>query len=133
MNVFFIRKALAFAMVLSLAAAPVMASPPLAAGPSTERWKYLGVSAKGSQFYYDAASTLYVSANLIQVWTRELAPNLPPTRRLQEINCSYRIIRDRQVTVEQAGRAPRFQNSPSDWHAMEKDPITMTLYKALCR
>src|SRR5512135_1294449 len=125
MNVFSIRKALAYVMVLSIAAAPAMASPPAAAGPSfsIEQWKYLGVDAKGTQFYYDAASTIYISANLIQVWTREIAPNLPPTRKLQEINCSYRIIRARQVKVEEAGRAPRFQNSPSDWRAMEKDPI----------
>ncbi len=133
MSVFFIRNAFAYVLALSLAASPVMAAPPVAAGPSTEQWKYLGVDAKGSQFYYDAASTIYISANVIQVWTRELASNLPPTRKLQEINCSYRIIRDRQVKVEQSGRAPRFQNSPSDWHPMEKDPITMTLYKALCR
>ncbi len=134
MNIFFIRKVFAAAMVLSLAAVPVMAAPP-AAGPSLsiEQWKYLGVDPKGTQFYYDAASTIYISANVIQVWTREIAPNLPPTRKLQEINCSYRIIRNRQVKVEEAGRAPRFKNSPSDWHAMEKDPITLTLYKALCR
>ncbi len=133
MNAFSVSKLAAYAIALSLTTVPVMAAPPLAVAPSTEQWKYIGVNEKGSQFYYDAASIMPVSPNVIQVWTRELAPNLPPARKLKEINCSYRIIRDRQVRVEEAGRAPRFQNSPSDWQPMEKDPIAMILYKTLCK
>lgn len=121
-------------IMLALAAVMGMASPLLAAGPSNEQWKYLGGSDKGTQFYYDAASVLYLSKDLISVWTRELAPNSAPTRKLREINCSFRIIRDRQVIVEKPdNRAPGLQNSPSEWHAMERDPVTMTLYKTLCR
>lgn len=135
MKRFFIRKIAANVMlVLYLTAATAMAAPPLPAGPSNEQWKYLGANDKGEQFFYDAASIVSFSKDLIQVWTRELAPNTAPTRRLREINCSFKIIRDRQVIVEKAGnKGPRQQNALSPWHAMENDPVTKKMYETLCR
>ena len=133
-KVTFIRKTMANVIMLSLVAVMGMVSPLIAAGPSNEQWKYLGGSDKGTQLYYDAASVLYLSKDLINVWTREIAPNTTPTRKLMEINCAFRIMRDREVVVEKTDtKAPRLQNKPSEWHAMEKDPVTMTLYKTLCR
>jgi len=134
LKVMFIRKTMVKVIMLSLAAVLTMASRLPAADPSNEQWKYLGGNDKGTQFYYDAASVLYLSKDLINVWTRELAPNTAPTRKLMEINCAFRIMRDREVIVEKTDtKAPRIRNKPSAWHAMEKDPVTNTMYKTLCR
>ena len=134
MTAVFIRKTSAFIIVMFLAAFPGMPSPLFAAGLSNEQWKYLGAGDKGHQFYYDAASIINLSHDLIQVWTRELAPNTAPTRRLKEINCSFKIIRDQQVIEEKTDtKSQRIQNKPSAWHAMEKDPILNKMYQTLCR
>ena len=132
--VFICRTVANILMALFLTAAAVTAAPFPVADTSNEQWKYLGANDKGEQFFYDAASIVNFSKDIIQVWTRELAPNTAPTRKLKEINCGFRIIRDRQIMVEKTDtRAPSLQNRLSAWHAVEKDPVTMNMYKALCR
>jgi hypothetical protein len=97
-----------------------------------EKWKYFGANEKGDRFFYDASSVLRISPELIQVWTRELTSE-GPARRLEEINCSFKIIRDRQVIYEGKQRPKIRPRMPSDWRAMEQDPITTELHKVLCR
>jgi hypothetical protein len=99
---------------------------------ATEQWKYLGGNDKGDRFFYDAASVIYASQDLRQVWIKELSNE--PERRLMEINCSYKIIRDRQVISEGKSKVPRRPvKLPSEWRAMEKDPVTKELHKVLCK
>lgn len=97
-----------------------------------EQWKYLASNDKGESFFYDSASVLYTAPDVISVWTRQLTRDAP-TRKLEEINCKYKIIRDRQVVLENPGKAPNTRIRPSEWRAMEKQPATQALYKALCR
>jgi hypothetical protein len=100
---------------------------------AADQWKYLGTNDKGVRFFYDATSVIYMSKDLIQVWTRELTGE-GPTKRLKEIDCSFKIIRDRQVIDEGRRKTPHQPpRLPSPWHAMEQDPVTKELYKALCR
>jgi len=101
-------------------------------GAAEEQWKYLGSNQKGDRFFYDASSVTYLSADLIEVWTRELTGE-GPTKRLREINCSSKIIRDREVIYEGKQKPRVLPKTPSDWRAMEQDPITKELYKVLCR
>jgi hypothetical protein len=103
---------------------------------AADEWKYYGANEKGERFFYDQTSVIYLSPNLIQLWTRELTAE-GPTKRFQEINCSYKIIRDLRVVDEGLRKAPirptRPLRLPSEWRAMEQDPITQQLYKTLCR
>jgi hypothetical protein len=102
------------------------------AGAAEEQWKYFGTNKNGDRFFYDASSVMYLSADLIQVWTRELTSE-GAAKRLKEINCSYKIIRELQVIYE-GKQKPRFRSHALlDWRAMEQDPITLELYKDLCR
>ncbi len=100
---------------------------------STEQWKYFGANEKGERFFYDAASVIYVSNVFVKVWTRELTSG-PPTKRLKEINCPSKAIRDLQVIVETTGKAPRTGSlAPSEWRAIENVPPMKELHKAVCR
>jgi hypothetical protein len=102
------------------------------AGGADEQWKYYGTNEKGDRFFYDASSVIYTSADAIQVWTRELTGE-GPAKRLEEINCTYKIIRDLQVIYE-GKQKPRFRpHVYQEWRAMEQDPITKELHRALCR
>jgi hypothetical protein len=99
---------------------------------SNDQWKYLGANKKGERFFYDAASVILVSQDVRHVWVKELSDD--PAKRLEEINCAFKIIRDLQVINEGKARPQRRPpRLPSEWHAMEQDPITQELYKALCR
>ena len=98
----------------------------------TDQWKYLGANDKGERFFYDSESVIHASADLRHVWIKELSAE--PERRLVEINCSFKIIRDRQVISEGKRKAPpRPVKLPSEWRAMEKDPIMQELHSVLCR
>ncbi len=102
------------------------------AGAADEQWKYYGTNQEGARFFYDASSVMYISSDEIQVWTRELTIE-GPAKRLNEINCSYKIIRDLQVIYE-GKQKPRFRSQNlSKWRAMEQDPVTKQLHKVLCR
>jgi hypothetical protein len=110
--------------------APVCSSG--ADAPAIDQWKYIGSNEKGERFFYDSESVIHVSMELRQVWIKELSNE--PERRLVEINCSFKIIRDRQVISEGKRRTPRRPvRLPSEWRAMEKDPIEKELHKVLCR
>jgi hypothetical protein len=86
------------------------------AGAAGEQWKYFGTNQKGERFFYDASSVMYLSADLIQVWTRELTSE-GPSKKLKEINCSHKIIRPfRSLTKNRGPFAPYL----SDWRAMEQ-------------
>ena len=98
-----------------------------------DQWKYIGANEKGERFFYDASSVVRMSADLIQVWTRELTGE-GAEKRLEEINCSFKIIRDIQVVSEgQQKKIPPRPTGRKDWRAMELDPITKELHKVLCR
>jgi hypothetical protein len=97
-----------------------------------EEWKYLCSNDKGESFFYDSASVLPTGPDVITLWTRQLTREAP-TRKMEEINCKYKIIRDRQVIVESSGKAPNIKIRTSEWRAMEKHPDTQALYKAVCR
>jgi len=97
-----------------------------------DQWKFIGANEKGERFFYDAASVIYASQDLRQVWIKELSNE--PERRLVEINCSFKIIRDRQVISEGKSKVPRRPvKIPSEWRALEKDPVMKELHKVLCR
>ena len=97
-----------------------------------DQWKYLGANEKGERFFYDSESVMQISQDLRQVWIKELSSE--PEKRFVEINCSFKIIRDRQVISEGKTKVPRRPvRFPSEWRAMEKDPITQELHKVLCR
>jgi hypothetical protein len=100
---------------------------------AADEWKYYGRNEKGDRFFYDQTSVIYLSPNLIQLWTRELTDQ-GPTKRFQEINCSFKIIRDLRVVDEGFRKAPILPlRLPSEWRAIEQDPVTQQLYKDLCR
>ena len=100
---------------------------------ATDQWKYAGANEKGERFFYDSASVVYFSKDLIRVWIRELKAD-GQVKRFEEINCSFKIIRDIQVIDEGKKKiAVRPSRMPSDWRAMEKDPVTKELHKVLCR
>jgi len=99
---------------------------------ATDQWKYLGTNEKGDRFFYDASSVIYAAQDLRQVWIKELSNE--PEKKLVEINCSFKIIRDRQVISEGKSKVPpRPVKLPSEWRAMEKDLVTKELHKVLCR
>ncbi|RPI37408.1 MAG: hypothetical protein EHM54_03250 [Nitrospiraceae bacterium] len=101
-------------------------------GAAEENWKYFGADQKGSRFFYDASTVIHLSADLIQVWTRELTSE-GPAKRLEEIHCSFKVIRDLQVIYE-GKQKPRVRpRSPSGWRPMEQDPVAQELHKVLCR
>ncbi len=100
---------------------------------ATDQWKYVGANDKGDRFFYDSTSVTLLSKDLIQVWTKEIGRD-GQTKRLQEINCAFRVIRDRQVVNEGQKKAPiRPQIPTTEWRAMEKDPVTKELHKVLCK
>ncbi len=103
------------------------------AATAVDQWKYVGANDKGDRFFYDSTSVTPLSKDLIQVWIKELSNE--PERRLVEINCSFKVIRDRQVISEGTNRIVRRRpvKLPSEWRAMEKDPVTKELHKVLCR
>jgi hypothetical protein len=101
-------------------------------GAVEEKWKYYGSDQKGNRFFYNDATVLRMSPDLIQVWTRELTAE-GPVKRLEEINCAYKIVRDSQVIYEGKQRPRVPPRLPSAWRAMELDPITKELHKMLCR
>jgi hypothetical protein len=98
---------------------------------ATDQWKYIGANEKGERFFYDAASVLVLSQDVRQVWIKELSQN--PERRLIEINCSFKIIRDMQVISEGKQKIPLRPAGRKDWQAIEKDPVMKELHKVLCR
>ena len=102
------------------------------AGAAEDQWKYVGANQKGERLFYDASSVMYMSSDLIQVWTKEEA-GLGTMKKHKEINCSYKIIRDLYVIYEGKQMPPVLSHVPSDWQAMEQDPVTKELYKILCR
>lgn len=117
---------------LCLAVILLVFSARVEAATVTDQWKYIGANEKGERFFYDASSVMRISAELIQVWTRELTSE-GSQKSLEEINCSFKIIRDRQVIYE-GKQKPRIRHlTPSNWRAMEQDPITKELHKVLCR
>lgn len=97
-----------------------------------EQWKYLGANEKGEQFFYDAASVMHISRDEVRVWTRELSRSAP-VRRLKEVNCSFKVARDLQVSIERPDSVPDPRNRNADWRAMENDPAMRKLMKAVCR
>ncbi len=97
---------------------------------ANENWKFIGSNDKGESFFYDANSVVPFSADMIRVWTKQIA-HAAPMRILKEINCKFKVVRNLQVTVEGSPAPPRI--SPSQWSAMEQDPVTLKLFKALCR
>ena len=105
---------------------------PCGAGAADDNWKYYGTGKKGERFFYDASSIMRLSGDLIQVWTRELTSE-GPVKKLEEINCSYKVMRDLQVIYEGKQRPRVRPRTPSNWQAMEQDPITKELHKVLCR
>ena len=123
------RRAASFVLVLWGLCGLFLSSAP---GAGNEEWKYFGSNEKGERFFYDAASVMYFSNISIRVWTRELTAG-PPTKRLKEINCESKVIRDLQVTVETADKAPRANLRPGEWRAIENVPPMKELYKVLCR
>jgi hypothetical protein len=117
----------AVALVLS---AQVEAATP---APVQDQWKYIGANDKGERFFYDASSVIRMSGDLLQVWTRKLTGE-GAEKRLEEINCSSKVIRDIQVVSErQQKNIPPRLIGRKDWRAMELDPITNELHKVLCR
>ncbi len=97
-----------------------------------EDWKHLSSNDKGESVFYDSASILQTAPDVITLWTRELTREAP-MRKLEEINCKYKIIRDKQVIVEGAGKAPSMKVRVSEWRDMDKQPALKALYKAVCR
>jgi len=97
-----------------------------------EQWKYFGSNEKGHRFFYDSASVVYFSKDIVRVWTRELTSDAP-TKRNKEINCSSKIIRDVQVITEKTNKAPHTSLTPSEWRAIENQPPMKELFKVLCR
>ncbi len=126
----------AFLAILIVIVGALLYSSRTEAAGTVEQWKYLGANDKGERFFYDSTSVIFLSKDLIQVWTKELGRD-GQTKRLEEINCSFKIIRDRQVQTEgqkkPLPRTPIRPPSPAEWRAMEKDPVTKELHRVLCR
>lgn len=104
------------------------------AGAITDTWRYVGTGEKGSRLFYDSASVMYVSKDVIQVWTRELTAE-GPAKKLKEMNCSFKIVRDLEVIDQgkQKAQLPPRPYQRSEWQAVEKNPLTKELFKALCK
>ncbi len=119
-------------LAILIAAACTVSFSSGAEAAAADQWKYLGTNDKGARFFYDSTSVVPLSKDLIQVWTKEAGPD-GQIRRLKEINCSFKVIRDRQVVSETQAKKPVRPPGPSDWKAMEKDPVTKELHRVLCR
>ncbi|HWR59340.1 MAG TPA: hypothetical protein VN328_10670 [Thermodesulfovibrionales bacterium] len=98
---------------------------------ATDQWKYIGTREKGERFFYDAESVLLLSQDVRQVWIKELSEN--PERRLIEINCSFKIVRDVQVISEGKKKIQLHPVARRAWQAIEKDAVMKELHKVLCR
>ncbi len=99
---------------------------------ANEQWKYLGANEKGERFFYDSANVLFFSKDLVQVWVKELSRE--PATKLVEVNCTYKLVRERQIISEAQKKAPiPPPRLPSKWRPMELDPAMKELHKMLCR
>ena len=100
------------------------------ASAAEEQWKFLWANDKGERVLYDAASVVYFSRDEVQVRIKELSRE--PLSKLEEINCAYKIYRDREVVSERPGRT-RPAMFPSRWQPVEKSPAMKELHKAVCK
>jgi hypothetical protein len=98
-----------------------------------EEWKYVASNEKGDRTFYDASSVVPLSDNAFQVWVRDLGHDGTATKILKEINCSYKIVRDRQVISERGGKSPLPPRPRKSWSAMEQEPVMKELHKLLCK
>jgi hypothetical protein len=103
-----------------------------AAKAVTEDWKYVASSKEGDRLFYDSSSVIPVSGNAVQVWVKKLGHDGSAVKILEEINCSFSIIRERQVVIERQGKTPLSSKPRSNWQAMELDPVMKELHRILC-
>jgi len=96
-------------------------------------WKYIAANEKGDRIFYDSSSVLPLSENSIQVWVKNLGHDGSATKTLKEINCYYKVVRDRQVISERQGKSTLHPRPRSNWQAMELHPMMKKLYKVLCK
>ncbi len=123
-----------FFLSLFIIATILISSLAFSAGlPAEEKWKYFASNSKGEGFFYDTESIIRSSKDIILVWVKSIGHDSSVTRALEEINCSFRIVRDRQVIHEVQNKAPRITNTISDWRPIEEDPVFVELSKTLCR
>jgi hypothetical protein len=110
----------------------------LAAGAAAdEDWKYVAMNEKGDRLFYDASSVIRLSRSEFELWTKKLGADGSSSRFLSDINCTYKIIRDKRRIVERPpiGGIQGLIAGDFDtlWRPMELDSSTLQLYKMLCR
>ncbi len=103
------------------------------AGAVNEQWKYIAANENGSRFFYDSSSIMPISNDVVHVWVKNLGHDGSVTRILEEVNCSYKIVREQQVISERRGKSAPLPRPGLRWKAMERDPVMKELYKALCK
>jgi len=104
-----------------------------AAKAVTEAWKYVASNAEGDRLFYDSSSVIPLSENAVQVWVKKLGHDGSAIKILEEINCSYMIVRERQVVSERQGKSALPSRPRSNWQAMELNPMMKELHRILCK
>jgi hypothetical protein len=118
---------LLFALLICLALS-------LASGAAAaDDWKYVAMSGKGDRFFYDASSVIPLSGGVFEIWIKKIGADGSSSRILSEINCSFKIIRDRQMITEIPDKGRQQCDIDPGWRAMERDPAMLELFKILCR
>ena len=98
-----------------------------------EQWKYVTSNDKGERFYYDPASMTFPRKDVVSGWVKIISGDATVTKALEEVNCSYKIIRDARTIVVKPHGPQQMKNSPSEWRAVERDTPSTDLYKIFCK
>jgi hypothetical protein len=100
---------------------------------AADDWKYVTMSEGGDRFFYDSASLIGLPGSVIEVWLKKIGSDGSSSRILSEVNCSYKIIRDRQRIIDVPVRGRPDRDIDPGWRAMELDPAMLQLFKVLCK
>jgi acyl-CoA synthetase (AMP-forming)/AMP-acid ligase II len=98
-----------------------------------EEWKYVASNEQGDRIFYDSSSVIPLSENAVQVWVKNLGHDGSSMKILEEINCSYKIVRERQIISERRGKSLLPPRPRTSWKAMELDPVMKKMHKVLCK
>ena len=100
---------------------------------ANERWKAIAGKEGEERILYDPDTVIPSGPRMFRVWVMSFDKDHFPRKSMEEFDCSNRIVRDIEVTVEKPDK-PKFHSfTPSEWRDLDRQSARWELFTILCR